>query len=139
MAWTFPAGQIHQEVTSLTLVNNTSKTVDVAVPAGKVWMLLGVKITNPDDVNRDCSISLYKEAAKTNLLRILAADTLAAGATLTYPNSVTGEKSEQNLYSPHPLAAGNILSLLWTTGGASTGGTDADGIMLEYQEVAISA
>jgi len=131
-----PLARLVQAVTSITLVNNTSKTEDVTVPAGKRWRLLGIKITNPDDVQRAISITKYKEAAKTNIIRTLVSyATLGAGGEANWPNSRTALINTNELFHEEILDAGNIISVTWVTGGASTGGTDADGLVVEYLEV----
>jgi len=139
MAWTFPAGQIHKEVTSITLVNNTAKTVDHTVPAGKVWKLHGIKATNPDDVNRGIDFVVYKEAAKTNEIELLTSQTVLTVTRLQWPNHDDQAQLKSNVPHEVIMEAGNTLSIVWATGGVSTGATDADGLVVQYQEVAVSA
>lgn len=137
MRHSFPAGKIGQEVTSVTLANNTAKTVDTTVPAGKKWILISIKITNPDDVQRTCSMYKYKEAAKTNVIKIYDSSAVGAGGTAQHPNSITGVRTATEFH-PQPaeiLAPGNTISVGWAAGGASSGGTDADGLVIEYLEV----
>jgi len=138
MAWTFPGGRFEQSVTSVTLVNATGKIVDTVVPAGKLWILVSIKAKNSDDVARVITLYIYKEAAKTNLLRVLQNASVNASALLHYPAGAGVDAEEQT--NPYPiLAAGNAISVQWTTGGASTGGTAADGLVIEYLEVSVSA
>jgi len=136
-AWTFQGGRLVQPVTSVTLANNTALVVDKTVPAGKRWILLGAKMTNPDSVQRNCFMIIYKEAAKTNLLRWLTTATVAATSWMQYPNSNTGTS-----YLNHPtlivLDAGNTITFDWNAGGASAGGVDADGLILEYLEMDVA-
>ena len=136
-AWTFPGGKHKQEVTSLTLANNTAKTNDIVVPTGKIWILLGIKITNPDDVGRNIVIRLYKEAAKTNLLRTFqTATAMSASGEYQWPSGTISVISHCRPNIPcELLSAGNTLSIIWDTGGASAGGTDADGQVLDYLEI----
>lgn len=133
-AWTFPAGNIHQEVTSVPLVNNTELIIDVSVPTGKIWFLLGVKAVNGDDVARDITIVIYKEAAKTNLLKTLNYANTADGVSLQWPAS-NNSATLVGMYSPQILVAANKISITWAAGGASTGATDADGLIIEYLEI----
>ena len=139
MAWTFPAGQIHQEVTSVTLVNNTAKTIDTTVPSGKLWMLTNIRATNPDDVARFIGFVIYKEAGKTNLVDYVDRQTHSAGTFQQAPDRIFTGRAYSGLQFPRPLEAGNTISVTWETGGVSAGGTDADGLVIEYQEVAVSA
>lgn len=135
-AWNFQGGKLNQSVISVTLVNNTAKTIDITVPAGKRWMFLGLKITNPDNVARNINVHLYKEAGKTNLIkRILVQTGVAASGERYYPNSVTATLTVMSFYVPTFLEGGNTIESVWAAGGASAGGTDADGLVIEYLEI----
>lgn len=136
--WTFPGGKLKQEVTEVILVNNVTKTIDVLVPAGKIWILLGVKLLNPDDVDRTVNIYKYKEAAKTNLIATLFTAAITAVTELGHWPFVGAAGNTMRSFPTNPaemLASGNVLSIVWTTGGASAGGTDADGLVVEYLEI----
>jgi len=137
--WTFPGGKLVQEVTSLTLVNNTAKTVDKTVPSGKRWILLAFRFSNPDDVARTLTCNKYKEAGKTNYIKRLTSNAAVGAASwIQFPNvtpSVTAQSQPTRPFEV--LEAGNTLSFVWATGGASAGGTDADGLVLEYLEMDI--
>jgi len=139
MAWVFPAGQIHKEVTSLTLVNATAKTLDTTVPAGKVWKLESIKAINCDDVDRSITIRIFKEAGKTNELKLLYALTTVTLQRVQWPNNDDLAALDSNIAHEILLEAGNTINVVWGSGGASTGATDADGLVVEYQEVAVSA
>jgi len=139
MAWTFPAGQIHKEVTSVTLVNGTAKTLDTVVPAGKVWKLDGIKAINCDDVNRNISATIYKEAGKTNEIKSIASVTVTTLQRIQWPSNDDLAQLVSNIEHDIILEAGNTISIVWASGGASTGATDADGLVIEYREVAVSA
>lgn len=130
--YTFPAGKKETEIQSLTLVNNTAKTVDITVPTAQKWLLLHVKITNPDNVARSCTIDRYLEAAKTHYIERLTIGNVGAGAWLQYPNNTSGALTDNQAYYPIILNAAETLELGWGAGGASAGGTDADGIVVEY-------
>ena len=138
-AWTFPAGKHEQEVTSVTLVDNTAKTNDITVPTGKRWLLQRIKVTNCDDVTRDITITLYKEAAKINVLCKLAfkADVAAnAAEEMMWPSfRVDTMNFWYEAARPLILSAGNTIEVVWATGGASTGATDADGQVVDYLEI----
>lgn len=136
LAWTFPAGKLKQEVTSITVVNATAKTVDTTVPTGKMWILLAVKMVNPDDVARVGVITKWKEAAKTNRLKTYISASISAGVTNQFPSNPAN--TNQQRYPSNPaemLMAGNTIEVTWASGGASTGGTDADGLVIEYLEI----
>ena len=140
MAWNAPAGQMHKEVTSVTLVNNTTKKIDNTVPAGKMWILRSIKAINCDDVTRTINARVFKEAAKTNLLTWLETDDIGAANIFHVPSGVTTSRlTTTGRDLPKPLEAGNTIEIEWVTGGASTGATDADGLVIEYEEVALSA
>lgn len=134
LAWTFPGGAHEQKVTSVTLVNNTEKTVDTVVPAGKRWILLAVRAVNGDDVQRTVNIYIYKEAAKTNLLRQIFNGAVGAGAAGQWPGMLDSVQY-QYIWSLVVLEAANAISVVWAAGGASTGAVDADGLIIDYLEV----
>lgn len=134
-AWTFPGGKLKQEVTQVVLVNNVAKTVDTSVPAGKLWLLLSIKLNNSDDVTRDMHIKVFKEAAKTNLVHpLVSAAAVAAGADLVWPNNVSAG-GVHNISFPCILVAGNKIECYWEAGGASAGATDVDGLVMSYSEI----
>ncbi|MFH1327294.1 MAG: hypothetical protein ABIH76_00340 [Candidatus Bathyarchaeota archaeon] len=134
-----PMERLKQEVTSVTLVNNTAKTEDVTVPQGERWLLLGAKLANPDDVARVVGIDIYKEAAKTNLLRQLFQFSANASTSRQWPSWPSGSTSGSCTFqfALVILDAGNTLKCFWEAGGASAGGVDADGLVIEYLKVEI--
>jgi hypothetical protein len=124
-------GTVENRVTSLTLVNNTAKEVLFTVPAGERWMLISAKYTNPDDVNRAVTLELHKEAAKTNYIKKYQSGTVNAGAIQQYPSGALANTTQNQSAIPYELlGAGNTLRLYFAAGGASAGGTDADGIVI---------
>jgi len=131
-------GRIVDNLTSVVLVNNTAKTIDITVPANRRWVLYFIKAVNNDDVNRNITVSLYKEAAKTNLLANLGykAAVLANGGSITIPSHVPAAIESLNINAafPLPLDHGHTISVTWATGGASTGSTDADGLAVYVKE-----
>lgn len=135
--FTHPAGKLKQDVTSVTLVNNTAKTVVATVPDRKRWILLSVKAVNADDVTRTITINVYKEAAKTNLLRCLAYAACPTVTSLVWPNpySASVEWSKTMWWCDVILAEGNTIEVIWGAGGASTGSVDADGLVIECLEI----
>lgn len=138
LAYVWLAGKKKDNVTSITLVNDTAKTQDVTVPTGKAWLLLAFSVTNPDNVARDVTVTLYKEAAKTNVLQVLgvkAAMDANAAARYHGPGNLTNY-SQGDLYAL-PLEAGNTISVTWAAGGASAGATDADGLVVEVMEIPV--
>jgi len=144
MAWTRHAGQKKNNITSVTLVNNTLKTIDVTVPSGKQWLLLSIRVVNSDDVTRAISVLRYQEAGKTNLLDSIVVEDVGAGGFQQMPNRVTGNAATIGRYSrgahmPTVMDGGETISVIWAAGGASTGATDADGLVIEILEVALSA
>lgn len=132
---TFPGGELKQAVTSIVLVDNVAKTVDTTVPANKMWILITVRLVNGDDVARVCALHKFKESGKTNRIKTYASTSIAAGAALQFPGGVDTATSMKNLAQPELFVEGNTLSAIWAAGGASTGSTDADGLVLEYLEL----
>lgn len=130
MAKTFPGGRPDAIVTSVTLVNNTVKTLDNAVPTDEVWKLINIKATNPDDVARVIAFSIYKEAAATNHVCTLSSQSRNAAAQLNWPNTEASALSVPPYNFEIVLGPGWIIRTVWATGGASAGGTDADGLVV---------
>ena len=136
IAWTFPAGKLWQDVTSVTLVNNTAKTVDIVSKNHKRILILNIKATNPDNVARDITLTKYKETAKTNIIKTLYTVSRNAGATLNWPNSIAAEiGTDPRMASPCILEYTNKIAVVWGAGGVSAGGVDADGLVVEYLEL----
>lgn len=137
LRYIIPGGILKQDVTSITLVNNTEFIIDKTVPTDMRWILLGIKITNYDDVARTVSVIKFKEAAKTNEIKVYFSASVAAFGRQQWPNSSTGNPD----YSPLPmleiLGPGNTIQIRWAAGGASSGSVDADGLVIEYLEVPI--
>jgi len=136
LAFIFQGGKKVISVTSITLANNTAKTVDITVPTIKRWLLLSAKMTNPDNVTRNAYMFHYKESTKTNFVKTLTtASNLASGAGLQYPNSETGVINKAPFPQVIILDPNETLVFTWDAGGASAGGTDADGLIVEYMEI----
>lgn len=129
-------GRLQEPVTSVVLANNTALDVSTTVPAGKRWILLQVKMGNPDNVSRNLTIDIFKEAALTSrLFSLIVVMACSAAAERQWPNSSTGNVSGLYLACLVILEAGNTIHTQWAAGGASTGGTDADGLVITYIEL----
>lgn len=132
-------GKNLKSVTSVTLVNNVTKAIDLTVPSGKKWVVMGFTANNPDNVQRAFSAVVYKEAAKTNLLRYLkslAGAAFIAGARTQWPTNGVSDTIQRGNQAPFLLLnESNTIQFQWPAGGASAGGTDADGLILEYLEI----
>jgi hypothetical protein len=129
-AESFPSGQPYASITSITLVNNTSKTQDITVPTDTLYYLQSIKATNPDDVARTITIALYNEAAKTNKILVLLSTSIGAAGEINWPSSVTGSVAQSGLPNKLLLGPFMTISVTWSAGGASAGGTDADGLVV---------
>jgi len=130
---TFPSGTIRADATSVTLVNNTAKTTDISVPTDGVWELQIIKVTNPDDVARVVTVSLYTTPAKTVLVATLVSGSVNAGSRLMFPHGVVSASQLNMPNRPFLLGATWTIEVVHATGGASTGGTDAAGIVCAYR------
>lgn len=126
-------GEIVSNLTSVTLVNNTLKQVDITVPAGKRWYLFGGSITNPDDVGRNCTIFVTDGTAI--LYRILKDQAIGATASAYFPNTEATVSQIGSGAYPLPLLAGYMISFYWAAGGASAGGVSASGAVAMVVEV----
>ena len=128
-------------ITSVVLVNATTKTIDLTPAAGKRWWLIASRMVNADDVQRSCHVIAYQEAAATNrLYTIIGANALAAAAQQVFPSPAHSASDEVGALAipNHCIEGAEMLRYTWTTGGASTGGTDADGLSLVVLEEVIS-
>lgn len=128
-------------VTSITLVNNTAKTQSLAslIPAGFIGEILSIKITNPDNVGRDVTVWI-EDASGNEIFFLLAGQALAAGIRAQFPNTwVTTTVGDGRADGgggkgkPALLFAGDVVKVLWAAGGASAGGTDADGLVVKVR------
>jgi len=139
-AETFPRGTLKAAVTSITLVNNTGKVQDVTVPDDTIWELISIKITNPDNVARDFNAIVYKEAAKTNeIQQIMSLGAIASLAKYTVPNDSPALNTAICSAVRGMLLGPNwTINCIWSAGGASAGGTDADGLVIAYRELLLT-
>lgn len=136
-----PVGRLVQDVIAVTLVNNTLFVHDYTVASGKRIKLMGLRVTNPDDVARDVQVRLYKEAGKTNYLRRLFVMSVPAapGGAIQWPYLEAGDETtlDSRKLMEYILDEGNTIEFQWAAGGASAGGTDADGLVLIFMEIDI--
>ncbi len=132
-----PLARLVQAVTSVVLVNNTALTIDTTVPVGKRWLLLNIRATNPDNVDRVIDIWKYLEAAKTNAIKRYGRFTAVGTAEyVNIPNSDVDNLTDNRfLTTPEVLDVGNTIYVNWGAGGASAGATDVNGLVIEYLEI----
>lgn len=115
-------GDIKSNATAVTVVNNTIKTENIEVPAGKRWHLFGGKIINPDNVARNVYIELYDEN-DVKICRLLKFVAAGPGGEAYFPNSeATIDQVGPGAY-PFPMSAGWYMQFYFGAGGASAGGT----------------
>lgn len=134
---TMLGGRLIQEVTSVTLANNTAYNVYNAVPAGKRRILLSFRVMNPDNVARAVTVSKFKEVARTNEIKrvVYVAALGASGGILQWPLGANTQSEARESNRPFELYnENNVLAIQYAAGGASAGGTDADGIVIEWLE-----
>jgi len=131
-AWVFPGGRLQREIQDVTVTNNTTKTIYVTVPAGKLWLLLGVRMVNPDDVAR--ALSLQVRDSDDNLICVLATKNTSSNQALQWPNTASSDNEKRNP-TFQLLKGGDKLRCNWPAGGASSGGTASPGLIVEYLEL----
>jgi len=134
---TFKSGTFKAQVTSVVLVNNTQKTINESVPTDTKWLLESIKAVNADNVDRTVTVTLFKEAAKTNRIGILYSTTVTPSGHLVVPNNVASS-AYLNLFNGYPMGAGYTLEIVWAAGGASAGSTDADGLVIAFRELPLT-
>jgi len=125
-------GKLYQERTSVTLVNDTTKTVDLTVPSGKRWVIHALRMENGDDVTRVLDVHIIDGSG--NVLHKMANESVGAGIGREminhHPTAVAGASPWRGDIL---VKAGNKLRLVWNAGGASSGGTGY--YMLTYEEM----
>ena len=133
MRWIFPGGKLKREIKSITLSSDTAKTETLTVPSAKRWLILSIKVENPDDVAR--TISIHVKDSSGNILESLATGvSLNAGGRYQWPH--TGSASAYSApFHLVILEEGEKLEINWASGGASSGGTDSDALVVNYLEV----
>jgi hypothetical protein len=118
-------------------VNNTAKTVDKTVPAGKKWFLHALGCQNGDSVNRALQVKILD--ASGNEVDRLVDVTNTAGQILFLPRPYQGESQATCLSNwwmgGVPLPEGWTVRFVWATGGVSAGGTGFASIMREEIDV----
>lgn len=127
-------GKLYQERASVTLVNNTTKTLDLTVPAGKRWLVYMVSMTNGDDVDRTANVFVVDGSGNT--LHVLGYATISAGGGSMKEllgGIETGTNTTYFRKIPILIKAGNKLRLKWNAGGTSSGGTSY--YCVTYEEV----
>ena len=136
LTYTFQGGRLYQEVVSITLANNTVFILNHNIPAGKRRVLLSYKLTNPDDVARTVRVKKFKDTARTIKIKELAAYAgLGAAGEAQWPHGVPSAGEQKEGARPVELFEfPNVLQFTWEAGGASAGGTDADGLVIEWLE-----
>lgn len=129
-AETFPSGYVETSVNSVTVANNTAKTEKYTVPDDTIWVIEFIRAVNPDDVARDIYIRIWKESALTNKIANIAYGAAGAGGDIVFPSV----GSIGAAYSENPMAmtlgAGETIEIYWAAGGASTGGTLANAVVI---------
>lgn len=133
----FGKGLKLNNVTSVVLVNNVTKTIDLTPGAGKRWELLGIRMANIDDVARTCNLSHFADAGATlNLTEYL--ESSLTGNPMFWPNGDDLATVYANKFHKSVIEGVEIMRAKWTAGGASSGGTDADGLACEVLETVIA-
>lgn len=144
-AETFMGGILKYNITSVVLVNNTAKTIDISVPVGMRWRILHAKQVNDDNVDRAADVNIFDVAAATNMLdTLIKANTLTkSGGRQDWPSDAHADADENNGRQPvildgaDPISSSPIIRFYWAAGGASAGSTDADGCVLIILEMRV--
>jgi len=125
------------DITSLTLVNNTAKTIDITCGANNRWILKSILQKNCDDIQRNCYVT-HKTAAGITIVFLIQGNALVALAEQNWPSLALVDLTEVgNPGFDYILEATEFIRLAWDAGGASTGATDADGVIVQVMEMDI--
>jgi len=121
-AWSFLAGNPDVRSGTVTLLDNTSSTVVITVPAKQRWLVLFGQAKNGDDVARN--IRFYVTDSSDNVIGYLGfAENVPAGERVVFPNQEAHRLNAGFVLAI--LEAGEKLKITWDSGGASSGG-DSD-------------
>jgi len=127
-----------REPISVTLVNNTKKTIKKTVPVYKKWLVFGALIHNPDDVARGCQIRCLRTDNESFGNMLAWNTTINAGDKIRVPNPSQNSQYEFAPASyPIILSEGEVIEFTWEAGGASSGGS-SNLTVLEYIEVDVA-
>jgi hypothetical protein len=137
LQYVFQGGYKKNNITSVVLVNNTAKTLDLTPGDGKRWQLLSARMVNIDDVNRNLSAAHYAEAAATNMLSQWCINTaISQNNGMHFPNVSYSDKKELlGSVVPVIIEDTEMVRFTWNAGGVSAGGTDADGLICQVMEI----
>jgi len=113
-------GEIDDNYTTGTLIDNTALTITITVPSGEIWLLYHGNVVNGDDVTRAITVWIENESNK-KILYLTDTTNIAATGNMNYPNGNGGLHSPLNM--PIPLKAGWKIKILYAAGGTSSGGT----------------
>lgn len=108
--------------TSVTLVNNTAKTVDLTVPSNERWIPRHGYIKNFDDVTRTCRVQIYNDDDVRIGFLLYDTAIVAAGYQI-FPNKAQSSSRELDDQLELIMLPGWYIRFQWDAGGASTGGT----------------
>lgn len=137
-AETFPMGYIAHQVESVALVNNTEKTIEYTCPDDTVIEIISIYATNPDDVARDVGMTLFTDSGLgTVAAQLMYASGVPASSWVTFPNN----DDQSFTYRNHKvllIRSGETIQIRWKAGGASSGGTDADGLVIRYRKLSLT-
>jgi len=124
---------LYQARSSVTLQNDTTKTLYVTVPQGKKWFVYGVMMYNGDNIARDMKVWIA-DGSNNILHRLGNASSVDAGGSREMLGYVSTGVSWYGInVTPIPIKGGNKLVLIWSAGGASSGGTAY--YCITYEEV----
>jgi len=120
-----------QERTSVTLENNTSKTIDLTVPEGKIWKLWAINVFNGDDVTRNITAYIFDSAG--NRLHAIGGANVSASNYVEILSYAPTSPAKNMIAYPILIKGGNKLRIVFYAGGTSSGGTGY--YSLSYEEV----
>ena len=113
-------GEIDDNYTEGTLVNNTALTITITVPSGEIWLLYGGRVKNGDDVARTISVKIKNSSDKI-ILNMAYQANLGAGSSIVYPNTTANLLNYNN--GLVILKSGWKIEISYAAGGTSSGGT----------------
>jgi len=124
-------GEIDDNYTEGTLVNNTALTITITVPNDEVWIYYGGYVRNGDDVMRAVQVELLNQS-NIRIMWLFPATNLDALDSVNVSGNLSSNFIPQ---LPLLLKPGWKIKFFFASGGASSGGTATVCVFVEKFKV----
>jgi len=113
-------GRIVDNFATTVLGNNDTVTRTITIPANRRWWVYGGLLFNADNVARNITVNIYNASAQ-RIGIIFPTQAVGAAGYVSYPNTLNS--ATQWAVCLLALKAGDYITITWTAGGASAGGS----------------